>query len=112
MAVASIYYRGPKSTKTKEFFDHISETFYYLTALYGADLHFIIAGDTNRLNLGPILSLSPRLRQCVKVPTRLNPAAILDPIITTLHPWYLEPVTKPPINNNEESGKPCVNETN
>ena len=77
-----------------------------MTALYGADLHFIIAGDTNRLNLAPILSLSPRLRQCVKVPTRLNPAAILDPIITTLHPWYLEPVTMPPINNNQESGKP------
>ena len=106
IAVASIYYRGPKSTKKKELFDHISETYYYLTALYGTDLHFIIAGDTNRLNLAPILSLSPRLKQCVKVPTRLNPAAILDPIITTLHQWYLEPVTMPPINNNEESGKP------
>ena len=106
IAVAAIYYRGPKSTKKKELFDHISETFHFLMGLYGAELHFVIAGDTNRLNLNPILSLSPRLVQCVKVPTRLNPAAILDPIITTLHALYMEPVTMPPINNNLENGKP------
>ena len=106
IAVAAIYYRGPKSTKKKELFDHISETFHFLSGLYGSELHFIIAGDTNRLNLDPILNLSPRLIQCVKVPTRLNPDAILDPIITTLHSLYSEPITMPPINNNLENGKP------
>ena len=104
IAVASLYYRGPKSTKKDELFDHISETFHFLSPKYGAKLHFIIAGDTNRLNLSPITSLSPNLKQVVKVYTRLNPPAILDPIITTLGKWYQAPVTKPPINANENSG--------
>ena len=70
-------------------------------------MEFIIAGDTNRLNLSPILNLSSRLVQKVKVPTRLNPDAILDPIITTLGKYYAEPVTKPPINPDENTtGKP------
>ena len=104
IAVCSLYYRGPKSTKRKELFDHIAESYHLLTAKYGTDLHFIIAGDTNRLNLSPILNLSPHLKQVVKIPTRLNPDAILDTIITTLSKYYCEPVTKPPINNNEGNG--------
>ena len=69
IAVASMYYRGPKNTKKEELFDHISETFHFLSAKYGAKLHFVIAGDTNRLNLNPITSLSPNLKQVVKVHT-------------------------------------------
>ena len=42
----------------------------------------------------------------MKVFTRLNPPAILDPIITTLGKWYQSPVTKPPINPNKNGGKP------
>ena len=105
--VASIYYRGPKSTKKAELFDHIAQSFHLLSAKYGHDAQFLIAGDTNRLSLSPITDLSPRLKQLVKVPTRLNPDAILDPIISTLGKWYLEPVTKPPINADEGGkGKP------
>ena len=86
---------------------NIAESYNYLMAKYGSKLHFIIAGDTNRLNLSPILNLSPRFKQVVKTPTRLNPDAILDPIITTLSDFYQDPVTKPPIQNDEEkSGKP------
>ena len=107
IAVCSVYYRGPKSTKKKELFDHIADTFHFLSAKYGSNIQFIIAGDTNRLNLSPILNLSSNLRQVVKCPTRLNPDAILDPIITTLWRYYQEPVTKPPIKPNEGSnGKP------
>ena len=106
IAVAAIYYRGPKSTKKQELFDHIAETFHFLSAKYGSAIHFIIAGDTNRLSLKPITNLSPNLKQLVKVPTRLNPDRILDPIISTLGKWYNEPVTKPPINANPENGKP------
>ena len=93
IAVCSIYYRGPKSTKKQELYDHIGETFHYLSSKYGSNIQFIIAGDTNRLNLKPILNLSPNLKQVVKVFTRLNPEAILDPIIT-LWKYYEEPVTK------------------
>ena len=107
IAVCSLYYRGPKSTKKQELFDHVAETFHYLSSIYGSSLQFIIAGDTNRLNLSPILNLSPNLKQVVKIPTRLKPEAILDPIITTLWKYYQEPVTKPPINPNVNSkGKP------
>ena len=63
IAVASIYYRGPKNTKKYELFDHLAETFHFLSAKYGAKLHFVIAGDTNHLNLSPITSLSPNLKQ-------------------------------------------------
>ena len=107
IAVCSVYYRGPKSTKKQELFDHIAYTYHYLSAKYGSHIEYIIAGDTNRLNLSPILNLSPRLVQVVKVPTRLNPSATLDPIITTLKKYYSEPVTKPPINpDSASSGKP------
>ena len=103
IAIGSIYYRGPKSTTKQELFDHIADTFHYLCSKYGAGIEFIISGDTNRLNLSPILNLSP----VVKVPTRLNPDRILDPIITTLKRLYCEPVTKPPINpNKNKNGKP------
>ena len=107
IAVCSLYYRGPKSTKKQELFDHIAETFHFLSSKYGSELQFIIAGDTNRLNLSPILNLSPNLKQVVQTPTRLKPEAILDPIITTLWKYYQQPVTKPPINPNVNGkGKP------
>ena len=107
IAICSLYYRGPKSTKKQELFDHIAQTYHFLSAKYGTNMEYIIAGDTNRLNLTPILNLSPRLVQVVKVPTRLNPDVTLDPIITTLSNYYAAPVTKPPINPDEgTTGKP------
>ena len=107
IAVASIYYRGPKSTRKDALFDHIAESYHFLMAKYGLGLQFIIAGDTNRLNLSPILNLSPALRQLVQVPTRLNPDVTLDPVITTMRKFYLPPVTKPPImNDQDKDGKP------
>ena len=106
IAVCSVYYRGPKSTKKKELFDHLAESYNILVTKYGSDLQFLIAGDTNRLNLSPILALSPNLKQVVKVPTRLKPEAILDPIITSMWKYYSEPVTKPPLQNDPNNGKP------
>ena len=104
IAVASFYYRGPKSTKKDELFDHIAESFHLLSAKYGPHIHFLIVGDANRLNLSPILNLSPKMNQEVKVPTRLNPPAILDPIISTMGRWYQSPITKPPVNANPGAG--------
>ena len=70
-------------------------------------MHFILAGDTNRLNLKSILNISPKLKQLVSVPTRRNPDAILDTIITTLGMYYQSPVTLPPLDNDSNvSGKP------
>ena len=54
-----------------------------------------------------ILNLSPSLKQVVKVPTRLNPDAILDPIITSMTKYYSPPVTKPPLDNDaNKKGQP------
>ena len=73
------------------------ESYNYLMAKYGSKLNFIISGDTNRLNLSPIL------KQSVQTPNKLNPDAILDCIITTLLDFYQVPVTKPPIQNDAEN---------
>ena len=105
IAVCAYYYT--EKTKRSEFVDHISETYNILCAKYGSGLHFIFSGDTNRLNLKSILNLSPRLKQVVTVPTRLNPDAILDTIITTLWAFYQLPFTLAPLDNDtEKNGKP------
>ena len=106
VAVCYLYYRGPKSTNKTVLFDYIAESYNILCTKYGKGLEFIYAGDTNRLNLSPILDLCPSFKQVVKVFTRLNPGAILDIIITSLSKYYQDPVMKPPINNNADNGKP------
>ena len=65
---------------------------------YGRDLNFILTGDSNYLNLDSILSLSPSLVQTVKSWTRMNPPAILDPIIMTLACYYQEPECLEPLD--------------
>ena len=82
IAVASVYYT--KRTKAKDFIDHICEAYNVLLSKYGQGLHFIISGDLNRLDINPILALSPNLSQVVNIPTRTNPDATLDKIITSL----------------------------
>ena len=57
----------------------------------------MIAGDTNYLNLDPIISLSHSLIQYVEEP-RLHLYCMLDPIITTMSIYYAEPETKLPVN--------------
>ena len=104
IAVASIYYA--KRTRRKDFIDHICEAYNVLLARYGQGLHFIIAGDYNRLDIRPILNLSPSLSQLVTIPTRTNPDTTLDKIISTLGK-YLPPTSLPPLDNDVEGiGKP------
>ena len=105
IAVCSYYYT--EKTKRRDFIDHISEAFNILCAKYSPGIQFIMAGDTNRLNIQSILNLSPNLRQVVKVPTRHNPDAILDTIITTLGSYYQAPYTLAPLDSDSTySGKP------
>ena len=105
IAVASVYYA--KRTRRQDFIDHICEAYNVLVAKYGYGLQFIIAGDYNRLNINPILALSPNLSQVVDIPTRTNPDATLDKIITTLSKFYLPPTSLPPLDNDVDgNGKP------
>ena len=105
IAVCSYYYTV--KTKRSDFIDHVSEAYNVLSAKYSPGLHFILAGDTNRLNMKSILNLSPNLSQEVKVPTRNNPDATLDTITSTLSKYYQSPFTLPPLDNDStNSGKP------
>ena len=93
--------------------DHISDAFNILSTKYGRGLHFVIAGDTNDLKLDPILSLSPNFCQIVKNWTRMNPPALLDPILTTLANFYqvpecLEPLDADPDKNGKKSDHKIV----
>ena len=87
--------------------DHISEAYNILNKKYGKGLHFVIAGDTNDLRLESILSLSPNFRQIVQDWTRLNPPAILYPVLTTLSNFYQVPECLDPLDNDpDKNGKP------
>ena len=110
MACASVYCK-PGSKQKTDLHDHIAEAFNILSTKFQHGLHFIIAGDTNDLNLTPILNLSPNLVQIVDKPTRLDPVTFvekfLDPVITTLSSYYQKPQVLPPLDSDpEKNGKP------
>ena len=105
VACASVYCK-PGSKQKTDLQDHIAEAFNVLSTKYQNGLHFIIAGDTNELNLTPILNLSPNLVQIVEKPTRLDPVTVveklLDPVITTLSSYYQKPLCLPPLDADPE----------
>ena len=106
IACCSVYSK-PNSKKKNLLLDHISEAFNFLKKKHGRGLHFIIAGDTNDLKLDAILSLSPNMNQIVKNWTRLNPPAILDPVLTTLSNYYQVPECLDPLDPDpDKTGKP------
>ena len=107
IACCSLYSK-PDSRKKSLLLDHISDAFNILSAKYGSGLHFVIAGDTNDLKLDSILNLSPNFCQIVKDFTRMDPPALLDPILTTLSNFYqvpqcLEPLDSDPDKNGKKS---------
>ena len=116
IACASIYSK-PNSKSKSEMYDHITEAFHILNSKYQRGLHFIIAGDTNDLNLDRILCLSPKMVQVVKMPTRIDPItgkeSLLDPIITTLSSYYREPACLDPLDTDNKKVRPqnCCYET-
>ena len=106
IACCSLYSK-PGSRKKSLLLDHISEAYNVITKKYGKGLHYVIAGDTNDLKLDTILGLNPNFRQIVQNWTRLNPPAILDPIITTLSSFYQVPECLDPLDNDpDKDGKP------
>ena len=110
VACASVYCK-PGSKQKTDLQDHIAEAYNILSTKFQHGLHFIIAGDTNELNLTPILNLSPNLVQIVDKPTRLDPVTfvekLLDPVITTLSSYYQKPQVLPPLDSDpDKNGKP------
>ena len=92
-------YSKPNSNKKSLLLDHISDAYNILSTKYDRGLHFVLAGDTNDLKLDSILSLSPSLVQIVQNWTRMDPPAMLDPIIMTLSHLYQKPVCLDPFQN-------------
>jgi hypothetical protein len=104
--VGSIYSK-PDSRKKSVLLDHIAQVYNLYSSRYRNGLHWISAGDTNDLKLVDILNLSPRFKQVVQNPTRLDPPRMIDPIITTLSDYYQEPECLPPLDPDpDNSGKP------
>ena len=110
IVIGAIYVK-PNSRKKTATHDHIADVYNTLSAKYGRGTYWILAGDTNTLNLNPILALNHKLKSVVKKPTRINhenPSknSILDNIITDLHTFYQEPRCLPPIDPDCEKRKP------
>ena len=101
-------YSKPSSKKKTLLLDHLSDAYNILNTKYGRGLHFIIAGDTNDLKLDSILSLSPNFVQVVRKWTRMDPPAILDPVIMTLSNLYQEAMCLDPLDADlDKNGKPA-----
>ena len=98
----AIYYR-PGVNHKDILFDHISDAYNVLSTKYARGLHFIFAGDLNRLKIDPLLDLNPKFTQIVTDYTRLSPPAILDPIIMTLSHLYQTPVCLDPLDADNPS---------
>ena len=106
IALCSVYSK-PNSKKKSLLLDHINQAFNLISTTFGNGLHFIIAGDTNDLKLENILNLTHNMRQLVNNVTRLDPPALLDPIMSTLGSFYQQPVCLPPLDPDPDSnGKP------
>ena len=56
------------------------------------------------MKLDAILHLSPKIKQVVKRITRVNPLKMLDPIVTTLAPYYQMPEILPTLDADYDSG--------
>ena len=97
-------YSQPDSRKKTLLLDHISDSFNILNMENGRGLESVITGDTNDLNLDPILSLTPRFQQIVQDWTRMDPPALLDPILTTLARYYQVPQCLEPLDADPDKG--------
>ena len=106
IAVCSLYSK-PNSKKKELLLDHINQAFNVISTKFKSGLHFILAGDTNHLKLGNIINLTSNMKQLVSGVTRLNPPAMLDPVMSTLGRFYQQPVCLPPLNPDPDScGRP------
>ena len=101
IACCAVYCK-PSSKKKTLLLDHISDAYNILSTKYGRGLHFVIAGDTNDLKLDSILSLDSRFVQVVQKWTRMDPPAILDPVIMTLSKFYQEPMCLDPLDSDPD----------
>ena len=103
IAVGS-YYVSPRSRHKQEVIDHIISTIHSLRAKYANEVHFLVGGDFNRLEITDILDSYGRLKQIISLPTRKS--ATLEIILTDLHTLFHPPTTLPPLQvDSDKLGK-------
>ena len=103
--VCGSLYMKDSSKSCAPLLDHITDVYNILSSKYTKGLHWILAGDTNRMKLDTVLNLDQRMKQIVQSPTRLNPPAILDPVITTLGSYCQVLVCLPPLDADDGGGR-------
>ena len=81
IAVGSVYV-SPRSQVKTETIEHIIESIHLLRAQFDNDIHFLIGGDFNRLDISDILECYGGLKQIISVPTRKS--ATLEILLTNL----------------------------
>ena len=96
--IVGSFYSKPGSWKRGVLLDHIAEDFHLLSTKYKERLLWVIAGDKNEMKVGQILNLNSNFKQCIDQPTKLDPPAMLNPIITDLHKCYQRPVCENPLD--------------
>ena len=96
--IVGSFYSKPGSWKRGVLLDHIAEDFHLLSTKYKERLLWVIAGDKNEMKVDQILYLNSNFKQYVDQPTRLNPPAMLDLIITDLHRYYQRLVYDNPLD--------------
>ena len=89
------YYVSPRSKHKQETIEHIIDTIHVLRAKFDNEIHFLIGGDFNKLNISDILDCYGALKQIISVPTRKS--ATLEIILTDLHTMFHPPTTLPPL---------------
>ena len=94
ICVGAIYI-APRSPYKEETITHIMATIHMIRARYDNEVHFLMAGDYNRVNIQDILLRYGALQQICGVPTRKG--ATLQLILTDLHTYMYPPTAHPPI---------------
>ena len=103
IAVGS-FYISPKSRHKAETIEHIIQTIHILRARYDNDIHFLLGGDFNRVDISDILDSYGALKQLISVSTRNS--ATLEIILSDLHTLFHPPTTLPPLQVDEgKAGK-------
>jgi hypothetical protein len=69
IAVGS-FYVSPRSRHKAETIEHIIQTIHILRAKYDNEIHFLLGGDFNRLDISDILDSYGALKQIISVSTR------------------------------------------
>ena len=92
ICVGAIYI-APRSPFKQETIDHIIHTIQMVRAKHNNEVHFLFAGDFNRVGIEEVLHSYGALQQLCRVPTRKG--ATLQLLFTDLHTYMYPPTVQP-----------------